>query len=1207
MTRHALIIGIAEYASFSRLEKATGDAEAVAQILEKYGNFDTIQHLPEGWNEAKGYYIAPEKLIGNVLGEALRTFLFERAVGQEAFIYFTGHGFKTVDILGQENGYLATSDCLLETNAGKITGQRNGVSLDSLNQLLVDARLSSLLVLLDCCHSGYLIEERLMNEKLSVFNKTRNACLIASSQSFEVSYVGREHSIFTGALLTALSSDSAARDGTINSLNLIDKIESQLRRSGQQPIYMGYGNSIAVVSYEPQRAVESEVRVNRDNPYVGLDAFNREKSSYFFGREKAIQDLQMRLRQGRFLCIIGASGAGKSSLVKAGLLPTLEKQYTLDSLTPGYNPPQVLIDRLTSLHSQNRPFILFIDQFEEVFTLCKDDELRKSFFHLVAEVVKNLERQGQVIMAIRGDFLDRCAEYPEIAALANETQPTTYMVEPLTTEELYRAIAEPAKLHGVSFQGGLVERMVREVAAQPAALPLLQYALQELWRVAIEEVTSETAVLTWEEYNQIGGVGGALDKKADLIYSSFPEERERDLLRRLCLELVELGEGDTVTRRRVTKESLAAEADSPEQFERVLDSLVQSRLVAMTLHKVSEDHYESYVEVTHEALLSNWGMLRDWIAENRDNLRRKRRFEGYFATWCNAGKSEEALLSGLWLSDAEALQGQKGVRLSAEEKEFIEESVKRRDREVQEKFDNERRLREAAEANAEAERKLKLEAEKAAKAESERAKEAEARALAELEQKLEAEKATEAERERRQEAETRVKVQRQRTRFAAAAGILATVALGLGITAQYFNGAKNEREKVAVGALLGNAQTLLSQDNQLDALIASIKALKELIRLEIKSQETLNQIATIIERVQERNRLDAHKERIITVEFSPNGKILASADTGGRIIFWFLDKNIFIPHELPKRFQKDISRMRFSPDSRFVASGGENGTLNIWTVSGKLYWQPPTNNYGAIYDISFSEDGKIAASSQDGYIRVWDINKKILLNEINTQREKVTTSKPSIYGIDFDPLNSAKLVANSYQGCDLEIWDLRTKPGIKVNKCIGKNSSKIMSVRFRLDGKLIVSGDLEGTVKLWDRNGNKIGAIADNKGGAAYDTQFSPDGNFIGVAKEDGTVKVWQTSRILNNHVPSQATNNNPFSELKKHQGSVVSISFNNSGILASGGHDKSIRIWDFKYSKRNYVKLDSSNLLFGACDKLKGYLKTNEKNLSLEIRSLCQ
>lgn len=252
MARYALVIGIAEYQTplLPCLQKTTSDAEAVGQLLEQYGNFQEVKRLPARWNSDKN---CDEMVAGGVtgaeLGKTLRHFLLDQAANSEALIYFTGHGITVSDSLGQTEGYLATSDCTIEMEGNQVVEQRRGIALDSLNNLIRASQLNSLVVLLDCCHGGYFLERNLVEQTLTAFSSHKDYYLITACRGFEKAYGGEQHSLFTGAIVNGLSPENAGDDGQISGDRLFDHIRKELKGSGQEPIRMGWGRSIPLVTY----------------------------------------------------------------------------------------------------------------------------------------------------------------------------------------------------------------------------------------------------------------------------------------------------------------------------------------------------------------------------------------------------------------------------------------------------------------------------------------------------------------------------------------------------------------------------------------------------------------------------------------------------------------------------------------------------------------------------------------------------------------------------------------------------------------------------------------------------------------------------------------------------------------------------------------------------------------------------------------------
>ena len=248
MAKYALVIGLDRYGHFSNLKSAAKDAEAIAQLLEQHQY--RVTRLPRKLVGENQWAIAPDKSLGHIeLGQELKTFFRERAKNQEAILYFAGHGFRVSDPLtGEESGYLATS------NATK-DGQ-NAIPFDSLNKLMSQTELSSLVVMMDCCYAGSLLEEQrnLLQPTQTILSHKQNSCLIAACRDFERAREGKEHGIFTAAILKGLSAENAVEE-TVTSNDLFGFVERELRTSGQEVIHAGMGGAIALVHY-PQQSTE---------------------------------------------------------------------------------------------------------------------------------------------------------------------------------------------------------------------------------------------------------------------------------------------------------------------------------------------------------------------------------------------------------------------------------------------------------------------------------------------------------------------------------------------------------------------------------------------------------------------------------------------------------------------------------------------------------------------------------------------------------------------------------------------------------------------------------------------------------------------------------------------------------------------------------------------------------------------------------------
>ncbi len=285
MAKYALVIGIQKYGGngFSDLKKPAADAEAIAQILEKHGDFVKVKRSPSRWNQEKNSYeIAETKLDGKTLEQEITEF-FEQVGNNEALIYFSGHGYQ-IEKLGNKKGYLVTSNCTTETVA------THGIALDDLNNLILRTELSSLVVLLDCCHAGSLLEKNLISSSLTVFNSKQNYFFATACRSHEKAYEGEEYSIFTDAVLKALKSPGRVRTTKLNQI-----ISEDLRTQGQEPVFLNKGgdiilvtnleNPVAMLNLSPEeqkrrRDIENIIRVLSTLHFPSLDNYIEQLPDY---------------------------------------------------------------------------------------------------------------------------------------------------------------------------------------------------------------------------------------------------------------------------------------------------------------------------------------------------------------------------------------------------------------------------------------------------------------------------------------------------------------------------------------------------------------------------------------------------------------------------------------------------------------------------------------------------------------------------------------------------------------------------------------------------------------------------------------------------------------------------------------------------------------------------------------------------------------
>ncbi len=435
--------------------------------------------------------------------------------------------------------------------------------------------------------------------------------------------------------------------------------------------------------------------VELTNPYKGLLAFQEYDSHNFYGRDTIVDRLIDRLsiadETGRFLAVVGPSGSGKSSIVKAGLIPRVrdgaitgsDNWFVVEmypSINPlieleaallriAVNPPESLLNQLQQENGFNRALkrvlpadenvqlLLVIDQFEELFTQVDDENLRLHFINSLLATFEDPRSRLRVVVTLRADFYDKPLQYHDFGELLRKR---TEIVLPLSPDELQIAIQQPAENAGTFFEQGLVNAIIGDVNEQPGMLPLLQYALTQLFERRIGRT------LTLQAYQELGGVTGALAQRAGELYEQLSDSQRRGI-RQLFLRLVTLGEGTEDTRRRVRQ----TELDSITDIETLLERYGRARLLTFDRDPVTR---VPTVEVAHEALIRNWEMFKGWVNDSRDELRIQRNLTLATAEWIDNDRSLGFLARDARLDQFESWAEHTDLILSVDEQTFIAQS-----------------------------------------------------------------------------------------------------------------------------------------------------------------------------------------------------------------------------------------------------------------------------------------------------------------------------------------------------------------------------------------------------------------------------------------------------------------------------------------------------------------------------------------------------
>jgi len=917
------------------------------------------------------------------------------------------------------------------------------------------------------------------------------------------------------------------------------------------------------------------------NPYKGLRAYQEADAQDFFGRETLTGQLTERLSHSRFLAVVGPSGSGKSSLVKAGLIPALRQgalpgsdRWYIAQMVPGdhpleelelalwpiaVDPPPSLVEpmqkdsrgllrtlRRVLPNEENVKLLLVIDQFEELFAMVDDEARRNHFLESLYVAITAPRTPLRVVVTLRADFYDRPLQYQPLANLFKQH---TDLVLPLERDELTWAIQEPARRVGVTFEDGLLPAIVADVDAQPGSLPLLQYALTELFE------RRRHRKITRQAYAAIGGVPGALARRADELFNTLTLEQQA-AAHQLFLRLVTLGEGDgdtavsPDTRRRV---KLSEVHQISAEVTAVLDQFGDARLLTFDRDPLTR---EPTVEVAHEALLSRWERLQMWLKEGREDIRLQRQLARAEADWQANDEDESYLMRGAMLNQFEALRQRNSVALLPQEEAYLQASLEAR------------QARQAAEAERQ-QRELET-AQQLAASEARRA---------------------------REQTQAADQLRRRALLLASAlvvAGILAVVAVIFG------NQSRREAQIALSRELAAAALTNLAEDRERSILL-SLEALSSAHTLQ--AEEVLHEAITT-SRLRRTFELDSEGWGLA---YSPDGRYIATGEISGQIIIWEVDTGdvhlTLGPHEgsyvndldfnsdgsllasagdFDTRlwdvatgeellrmdahrpdFDEDaenwIIGVDFSPDDKLLATSSWNSTAILWDVDASLaagsgeIMHILTGHTNPLWQINFSRDvSRVATASHDGTAKIWDVasGEELLTLQVADAQEEL-----GIESVVFTRDGAQVVVVGGTTGsAEMSVWDAST--GERLYEFYGHNAF-LQNVKLSPTGSLMATGGGDTTAKVWDLSGVTPRALFTLYGHTDWvnDLAFSPDEKYLATISRDGTAKLWDIS----------PTGSEELLTLDSQNDNLNAIAYSPDGTLlaASGNDTTSTTIWD--------------------------------------------
>ena len=855
--------------------------------------------------------------------------------------------------------------------------------------------------------------------------------------------------------------------------------------------------------------VDEETVRNEVCPFRGLLPYREEDAPFFFGRDGYTRQLVELIQQHSFVMVLGASGSGKSSVVRAGLSPQLRRAENevweivklvptdrplhalAEALLPLLEPAMTEIDRLREIRKLAKDFaecdsalrdvseristkqpgttrmLLVIDQWEELYTLCPKREVTKCFVDqlLNASGGSNLT----IVGTCRADFYGRVSEH---RAMVDRIQAAQITVGPMNASEVQEVIEAPARTLGLEFEAGLTKRILADVGQESGRLPLLSFLLEQLWQ------QRRGALLTNEAYDSIGGVEGAIAGKAEALYERL-SDKQRELLPKIFMQLISVGEESEDTRRRAKLSTIGGEARP------VVDLLADARLVVTNADESSET-----MEVAHEALIRGWKRLQGWVDSARGFLIWRKRLAPFVETW--AGDSQAVLRHGQ-LAEAERWLELRQADLDEDERRFIEVSI--REREVEE--------------------------------------------------------------------QGKIRRRRQLVWITTSALIGFFLAVFFSGYAWWLRGIAEENANKAIhnaAVSLANQSTAVRTSHPQRSVLLAAHAIKicrdNNLSIAVAAEQSLRDSSHYLGGLG----MSGHEDSVSSVAIGPQGRWLVTGSRDNTARLWDLQAEqpeksarVLCGHE-----DLDVYSVAIGPQGRWLVTGSRDNTARLWDLQAE---QPEksarllSGHEGSVLSVVIGPASRwLVTGSGDNTARLWDLQAQ----QPEKSARVLSGHHRPVYSVAIGP-QGRWLVTGS--GDDTaRLWDLQAQQPEKSARVLSGHEAYVYSVAIGPQGRWLVTGSFDNTARLWDLQAEqpeKSARVLSGHEDLVYSVAIGPQGRWLVTGSEDNTARLWD----LQAQQPEKSAR-----VLSGHDASVYTVAIGPQGRwLVTGSGDNTARLWDLQ------------------------------------------